>query len=554
MAEVITETILPGTYIEVRAEGLLTVGAIATGNIGVIGTAARGDDQFANLSSYEEGRARFGDVSAWQPGGDNLTMTRTLRLLFDNGARTVYARRVTGSGAQAAMLQLGTEAGNGTLSLRARTPGTWANQLELRVEPADTEELVSGEVLARANGSFALSASQLPEPATAEASLGSVVVAESGLARKLQIRASAATAQSVHVNPTNRILSFLDAPSPQAEVRASYLVPQPALRKVTLRHGNEREVYIVPSLSYLAQVLRSEDSPSKLVEVVAVTGDGVPRESPQFQAFTGGANGDAPQRAQLQAALDALLEQDVQLVLVAGLSFRDVGSLLLAHVERAENLGRERIAVVGADSSDQAKVLENANSVADKRVVLVAPGVRQADPVTGRPITLPPAYTAAVIVGKIAALPPHISLTNKTVAGIDGLTVDYNYGELKALVQNRVLALEKRRGYRVVKGITTHDEAFQQITLRRIVDYVKQGTRQGASQYIGKLNNRRVRENLRTTLDAFLSRLVGDEMLTGYQLRVFADRQMEIRGEVMVEMDLMPTFSIDVIRVVMNLS
>ena len=29
---------------------------------------------------------------------------------------------------------------------------------------------------------------------------------------------------------------------------------------------------------------------------------------------------------------------------------------------------------------------------------------------------------------------------------------------------------------------------------------------------------------------------------------------MEIRGEVLVTMDLMPTFSIDVVRVIMNLS
>ena len=33
-----------------------------------------------------------------------------------------------------------------------------------------------------------------------------------------------------------------------------------------------------------------------------------------------------------------------------------------------------------------------------------------------------------------------------------------------------------------------------------------------------------------------------------------ADRPMEIRGEVRVTMDLNPTFSIDVIRVIMNLS
>jgi hypothetical protein len=226
----------------------------------------------------------------------------------------------------------------------------------------------------------------------------------------------------------------------------------------------------------------------------------------------------------------------------------------LGHLEKTENLGRERIAVVGADNNDVQKILENANDVADKRLVLVAPGLQQPDPDTGNTLRLPPCFAAAAVAGKLSSVSPHISLTNKTLAGIDALASEYNYGDLKSLVQNRVLALQKKRGIRVVKAISTDDEAFKQISVRRIVDYGKEGTRIGANQYIGKLNNRRVRENLRTTLDSFLADLLLREFLTDYKLTVFADRAMEIRGEVSVTMDLKPTFSIDYIRVVMNLS
>jgi hypothetical protein len=253
-------------------------------------------------------------------------------------------------------------------------------------------------------------------------------------------------------------------------------------------------------------------------------------------------------------ALDSLVDQDIQILLVTGIGFGRIKSAVLGHVEKTENIGRERVAVLGAENNVLEKILENANDIADKRVVLTAPGLRQIDPVTGQWIDLPPYYTAAAIAGKLSSLSPHVSPTNKTLAGIDAIGVEYNYGQLKALVQNRVLALQRKRGIRIVKGITTHDEAFQQITLRRIVDYVKQGTRIGANQYIGKLNNTRIRENLRTTLDSFLADLIRREFLTGYKLKVFADRPMEIRGEVLVVMDLNPTFSIDVIRVVMNLS
>src|SRR5215211_5057676 len=97
MAETITETILPGTYIEVRAEGLLAGGLISTGNVGIVGTAEMGDGKIATLSAFEEARARFGEAGAWDPEGgddDNIHLVRALRYVFDNGARTVFARRV----------------------------------------------------------------------------------------------------------------------------------------------------------------------------------------------------------------------------------------------------------------------------------------------------------------------------------------------------------------------------------------------------------------------------------------------------------------------------
>ena len=86
------------------------------------------------------------------------------------------------------------------------------------------------------------------------------------------------------------------------------------------------------------------------------------------------------------------------------------------------------------------------------------------------------------------------------------------------------------------------------------MDYAKYGVRYAANPYIGRLNNARVRAALQSTLDAFLTRMVEDEALTGYELQVTATRPQEIAGEVSVVMTLQPTFSIEFIRVVMNLS
>jgi hypothetical protein len=558
MAEVITEMILPGTYIEVRAEGLLTIGAIATGNVGVLGTAEMGNGGVQILSSFEEGRAKFGDIGTWDEAdpaatGGNLTLVRAMRLIFDNGARTVYARRVYDpQAAKPAVYDLGSG-----IVLRAKTPGTWGNRLQIRIEGIEENQLVSNEEVLPGNGTLALSAQGLLPLETPDASVGSVTVREHGLVKKYQLKQTTPTSEVVQINPDNLRLSFATMPSPAAEVFASYWVARDKLCKVTLRYGNLQEEYQVPSLKYLLQQIQQERNPSQLVEVVENGPPGplnlLPQPTQGFVPFSQGDNGSV-NAGHFQDALEDMVEQNIQLLLVAGLDFSTLKAPLLGHIEKTESLGRERLAMLGANQSKVDKVLENANDVADKRVVLITPGIKQTDPATGRMTALPPYFSAAAIAGKLSSQSPHISLTNKTLAGIEALDTRYNYGQLASLLQNRVLTLQTKQGVRVVKGISSDDGAFKQISIRRIVDYIKEGTRLGCNQYIGKLNNRRVRGNLLTTLDSFLADLIIREFLTSYKLNVFADRAMEIRGEVQVIMDLQPTFSIDYIRVIMNLS
>ncbi len=51
------DVILPGIYITVRDEGLITVGGVSTGNIGIVGAAVEGDaDKVYTLSSLTEAR------------------------------------------------------------------------------------------------------------------------------------------------------------------------------------------------------------------------------------------------------------------------------------------------------------------------------------------------------------------------------------------------------------------------------------------------------------------------------------------------------------------
>lgn len=268
---------------------------------------------------------------------------------------------------------------------------------------------------------------------------------------------------------------------------------------------------------------------------------------------TFGANGAAA--ANYQSGLDALLTEDVQIVVLAGQGAPEMTSILQAHVQNAstDTIKRERIGVIGSVRS-AARTDLVAPAQDEGRLVFVGPGIRTTE-ASGLQVTLPGTYTAAAIAGLISSLDPHASPTNKTIVA-SGLQTLFNGTELEQLVLGRVLALEVRQGaVKVVRGITSStNPAWTQITTRRIVDFARNGTRAAADPFIGKLNNERVRAALKGSINSLLADMVEQrEMLTAYTLDVTATRDQEIRGIAQVTMVVQPTFSIDYIRVIMYL-
>src|SRR4051794_20274752 len=137
MSESIAEMVIPGTYIEVRAEGLISVGSIATGNIGVVGTASRGPvNMIVPIGGYAEAIDAFG---AYDPfgtpsfTGSPLTLTRTIEQLYAGGAGSVYAVRVSNGAPVAATADIAAAGAQTGFRLTAADAGTWGNTIEYTV-------------------------------------------------------------------------------------------------------------------------------------------------------------------------------------------------------------------------------------------------------------------------------------------------------------------------------------------------------------------------------------------------------------------------------------
>src|SRR5689334_24911794 len=117
------EAILPGVYIDVRAEGLIAPGRVTVGNLGVVGTAARGElNKPILLGSYADALQRFYQYDPFTGTATDLTLVRALEQAYAFGATTVFAVRVASNGVKAANKELSSASGV-SAKLLANSPG-----------------------------------------------------------------------------------------------------------------------------------------------------------------------------------------------------------------------------------------------------------------------------------------------------------------------------------------------------------------------------------------------------------------------------------------------
>ncbi len=475
-----TEMILPGTYIEVRAEKLIVPGPIAIGNVGIVGTARRGQlNKVYTPSNIGEAREIFGPTDAFDHPEESpeLTLIRALELAYANGAQRIYAVRVATDAAEATYT-FSADAGN--LLLTAIAPGSGYNGAEITT--------------------------------------GSIADSTTGVS--ITLNGLVETWRKVPVAVDEFVQVINDA------------------------H---------PTYNYRTNASTGGGSNLFTAAVNAATGN-VSAEA-TATAQDSGTNGAAADAGDYQAGLDALVNQNVHIIVLAGQNAGDLSAALVGHVESASSdlMRRERIGVIGSDPSNTVSSLVSP-AQDEGRLVFVGPGVKVNDSVSGNKVPLSGAYAAAAVAGRISSLDPHFSPTNKTI-NANGVETEFNGTQLEQLVLGRVLALENRNGaIRIVRGLTTStNTAWAQITTRRIVDFAKFGVRSAANPFIGKLNNERVRQALKGSINSLLADMVDREMLISYELDVTATREQQIRGIAQVTMVVRPTFSIDYIRVVMYL-
>jgi len=299
---------------------------------------------------------------------------------------------------------------------------------------------------------------------------------------------------------------------------------------------------IVAAINAQSSLVTAAKLTSSLIDAVTATN------------LAGGDDGESVTDGDYVTGMTVLEGEDINFLLCAGQESDSLHTSMDTHCQNMANVGKERIAVAGCDLAEDIATIK-ARSTKSDRFIFICPGVVVLDTLTGADVTRSGAYAASAIAGLLSGYDVQNSITNSTIAGITDVEDAYSDAELKDLLQDNRCPIKKKNGIRVSRGITTSTiSAWQQITTRRIVDYVKSGVRNAGDDFIGKLNNERIRSALKGVLDSFLNDLVFNEVLEQYTCAVSATRQEEIAGVCKVAISMQPVFSIDFIECTIYLS
>ena len=520
---------LPGVYTSNDVSAFTAPSVGGTVNVGIIGPAKGGlINKIYKFNSYRE-------ASEVLKGGELLDL---IRLLYNpggsNGAGTVFAVRIAGSGATQASKEFG------SLKVKAIDYGTLGNFIKVGVADGTSVgkkvtiyDTLSNEVetfdnmgpvfsirytgggasctlsISVVNGNAttlslsALDSSNDPIPAdsltldltsTDYNTVGKVLNAIS-LTGKYQVTVS------TYFSDTSLPSSYLDAVSSQDVKTNAYTVT--ATLGICINTINKNSKFIT-----------AEKSNASATN---------PPTNGTLDFLSGGNDGGTPTTQDYGNALNLFTNRDIQIVCVAS-GDTSVHNLVVAHVNDCSSVTgkRERMAFLGLGNPSASKSDYIAAAVPysnNYRVVLCAPGI--VENVGGTLVQRPSYYTAALLAGLKAGLQLKENITYKNV-GVWGLTQEFSMRDLADLMNSGVTVLEydENDTYRVVKGVTTYraDEnlAKKEISAILIIDAISKDIRRMLERkYLGAALTSTIANTITYDVGSVLSEYVSNGALIG---------------------------------------
>lgn len=142
------EYLSPGVYVEEFESGLRPMEGVGTSTAGFVGMAEKGNvvgtPEF--VSSFADFTRKFGGYLSENTHGEYRYLAYSVEQFFANGGTRCYVMRVVPGDAKTASLKLG------TVSLTAKNPGKWGNEITIAATPVKKGKAAVIEAVDGADG------------------------------------------------------------------------------------------------------------------------------------------------------------------------------------------------------------------------------------------------------------------------------------------------------------------------------------------------------------------------------------------------------------------
>lgn len=512
------EYLSPGVYVEEFESGAKPLEGVSTSTAGFIGLAARGPVAGLPLliTSPADFSRAFGSYLSENAFGSYRYLAYAVNQFFTNGGSRCYIMRVAPQDAKAAESGADQEA----LSVQAKNPGAWGNQIRLTATVSSKAKTPIYEAL-DGNRYRAKNASGFYP--------GDVVLFSDGSAEQYN------TVVSVH----DGVIELAEALA--GDVVDTSLVPSKVLQTseftLQIAYGTEVETYEKASLNAEApNYIEKLVGKSNLVELTvkgAAEGAEAPfnRIAAAGASFTlsGGSDGSA---ASLSAAdfvgvdegpgrrtgIQSFIDNDVvSIMAIPGVTDPNVQLSLVAH---CETLGsRFAILDLPRDATKVQDVLAHRDLFDSSYCALYNPWLQVFDPLDKRNIFIPPSGTIAGVYSRSdSTRGVQKAPANETLRGVVGLDVQYNNGEQDILNPAGVNLIRAFTGQGIrVWGARTcsSNSLWKYINVRRLFIFLEGSILNGSSWVVFEPNTEQLWARVQRTIDAFLTRVWRDGALAG---------------------------------------
>jgi len=550
--------VVPGVQVETRFDVLPPLPA-SSGVVGIAGIVDR-----PPVPAGLVGLSRAAEIPGALGPGTVASAPEIVHALAGGASEVLVAP--VGGGA-AASLVLRNAVSTDAVLLRARSVGTWANQVAVDVR---TVTNAAGETVRVSLRVF--HAGQLVEeftdlvvePGSHQDLFDTINTRSLYLVALDPSLADALPAAGTYVLPADG--TGVDVPRSGAAQTLLTLFPEPEVDPAGLtveilspsadnvrirvfRDGAQAEEFTrltmnPDSANYLPAVLLRESAQVHVRQASSLAG---PDRLPVAISPTPLANGTSPSAADYQTAID-LLAGDPRISLVTAAIeptrteafVATVHQALVAHAVAQADAGAPRIAfgsVTAAEQTNLDKIRDHASGVRNRRFVLVTP-----------------AGAAGAVLGAVARTGPSVSPTFKPVPLFGLAPARYTDSELNRLLgptHNALVVADRAgRGVVVLRGLDTSGD---QISVTRVADACVREVKAISENFIGQLNTADARTALRQQIVATFTRMerAGDLVPStdgtdpAFLVDVYSTQLDFAQGNVRVDIAVRPVRAID---------